>query len=175
MSTDPQLPGSPIRDLWQVYDDALPSVYGYLLRRTGSVSTAEDLTSETVVAAIDSASRGRVDTVTVAWVVGIARHKLVDHWRRRDRDQDRRDRLEAETDGPEDPWGATIDRLRAQQVLETLTADHRAALTLRYLDGLAVPDVAHVLERSVHATESLLVRARAAFRSRYTDDEEQER
>ena len=35
---------------------------------------------------------------------------------------------------------------------------------LRYVDELSVPDVARELGRSVHATESLLVRARAALR-----------
>ena len=44
---------------------------------------------------------------------------------------------------------------------------HRAALTLRYLDGLPVGEVAHVLGRTVHATEALLGRARAAFRRSY--------
>ena len=44
---------------------------------------------------------------------------------------------------------------------------HRAALTLRYVDGLPVPQVAALLDRTVHATEALLVRARAAFRRAY--------
>lgn len=48
---------------------------------------------------------------------------------------------------------------------------HRAALTLRYLDGLAVAQVAEHLGRGVHATEALLVRARAAFRRAYTERE----
>ena len=37
----------------------------------------------------------------------------------------------------------------------------------RYLDGLSVPEVAEQLGRTVHATEALLVRARAAFRRAY--------
>ena len=42
---------------------------------------------------------------------------------------------------------------------------HRAALTLRYLDGLPVGEVATMLGRTVHATESLLIRAKAAYRN----------
>ena len=48
-----------------------------------------------------------------------------------------------------------------------LSSDDRAALTLRYVGGLSVPEVAHHLRRSVHATEALLVRARGAFRQAY--------
>jgi RNA polymerase sigma-70 factor (ECF subfamily) len=36
---------------------------------------------------------------------------------------------------------------------------------LRYLDGLPVEQVAQHLDRSVHATESLLMRAKAAYRA----------
>ena len=49
--------------------------------------------------------------------------------------------------------------------LGQLPADYRVALVLRYVDELSVPDVARELGRSVHATESLLVRARAALRA----------
>jgi RNA polymerase sigma-70 factor (ECF subfamily) len=56
-------------------------------------------------------------------------------------------------------------------VLDALGAHHRAALTLRYLDGLPVAQVAEHLGRTVHATEALLVRARSAFRAAYENPE----
>jgi RNA polymerase sigma-70 factor (ECF subfamily) len=56
-------------------------------------------------------------------------------------------------------------------VLARLGGHHRAALTLRYLDGLPVTEVARHLDRSVHATEALLVRARTAFRRIYQGEE----
>ena len=59
--------------------------------------------------------------------------------------------------------------LAARDALERLGAHHRSALTLRYLDGLSVPEVAAVLERTVHATEALLVRAKRAFREVYEE------
>ncbi len=43
--------------------------------------------------------------------------------------------------------------------------------TFSVLDGLAVPEVADHLGRTVHATEALLVRARDAFRAAYPDPE----
>ena len=57
-------------------------------------------------------------------------------------------------------------------VPEQLSPGHRAALTLRYLDDLAVAQVAAHLGRTVHATEALLVRARTAFRRRYESTEQ---
>jgi RNA polymerase sigma-70 factor (ECF subfamily) len=155
-------------ELLVLYDDALPEVFGYLASRCGSDSVAEDLTSETFLAAADATRRGSVPDLTVAWLIGVARHKLVDHWRRRER-EDRAFRAVRDPDPePErDDWDVRFDAMIAQQVLAGLGAHHRSALTLRYLDDLPVHDVADHLGRTVGATEVLLVRARAAFRTSY--------
>ncbi len=155
--------------LLALYDRALPEVYGYLHRRCESSTVAEDLTAETFLAAVAAVKKGTVARMTVAWLIGVARHKLVDHWRRNAR-EDRDLRLAAdELVTAEDPWDEHLDVAVAHQVLARLGAHHQSALTLRYLDGLAVPDVAEHLGRTVHATEALLVRARLAFRRAYDD------
>jgi RNA polymerase sigma-70 factor, ECF subfamily len=155
--------------LLALYDRAVGDVYGYLLRRCRSRAEAEDLTSEVFLAAVAAVVRRPPSELTVGWLIGIARHKLVDHWRRLEREQRRLRAVADEPDGVAviDEWDVRLDALAARDVLAQLGAHHRAALTLRYLDGLAVPEVASVLDRTVHATEALLVRARAAFRQRY--------
>lgn len=157
--------------LLALYDRALPEVYGYVLGRCRDRSTAEDLTAEVFMAAVSSIGRGRVDEVTVAWLIGIARHKLVDHWRRAERDRRRLEAVadDAETPIHDDQWDTHIDAMLAHQVLDGLGAHHRIALSLRYVDGLPVTEVATILDRTVHATEALLVRARRAFRRAYEE------
>jgi RNA polymerase sigma-70 factor (ECF subfamily) len=163
----------PGADLLALYDDAVGEVYGYLLARCRNRTVAEDVTSEVFMGAVDSVARGRVGEVTTGWLIGIARHKLVDHWRRAERDERR---LSAVGDEPtmttesDDPWEAQLDVLAARDALERLGAHHRAALTLRYLDGLPVAEVAAVLGRTLHATEALLVRAKRAFRDVYEEE-----
>ncbi len=152
--------------LLELYDRALPEVYGYLLHRCRNRTTAEDLTAESFMAAVESIRRDAVREVTTAWLVGIARHKLVDHWRRLEREA-RNLRAVDEPSVDDDPWDAELDGFAARDVLDRLGAHHRAALTLRYVDDLPVPRVAEVLDRTVHATETLLVRARRAFRDLY--------
>ena len=150
-------------DLLALYDEALPQVYGYLLPRCGQKALAEDLTAETFLAAVDTVRRNQ--PVTVAWLIGVARHKLVDHWRRLAREERSLALVRAE---PEPPWeDGVLDAVTARAALERLGPHHRLALTLRYLDGLPVPEVARLLDRTLHATEALLVRARAAFRRAY--------
>ena len=152
------------------YDEILPQVYGYVLRRVRNRTDAEDLTAEAFMAAVTSIGRGQVDEVTPAWLIGIARHKLADHWRRAERDQRRLTAVASnEPDEAGDPWDVELDLLDARDVLGALGAHHRAALTLRYVDDLTVPAVAELLGRTVHATEALLVRARSAFRAAYEE------
>jgi RNA polymerase sigma-70 factor, ECF subfamily len=72
--------------LLALYDEALPTVFGYLLSRCGAVGLAEDLTSETFLAAVAAVRRGGAP-VSVPWLIGVARHKLVDHWRAKTREE----------------------------------------------------------------------------------------
>ena len=165
MSAEPD--GEHPRALLALYDEALPQVYGYFVRRCGDRGTAEDLTSETFLAAMDAARKPEPPPMTVPWLIGVARHKLADHYRRR---HDRATVPVAEMPEPDDPddtWDAHLDRIVAEQVLARLASQHRLALVLRYLDNLSVPECADLLGRTVHATEALLVRARRAFREQY--------
>jgi RNA polymerase sigma-70 factor (ECF subfamily) len=165
-------PGDAGKALLALYDEALPRVYGYLLRRCGRAGLAEDLCAQTFLAAVGSVRRHDPAPLSVAWLIGVARHKLIDHWRAQSREE-RGLSLIGEGPGPEgdDPWDAKLDAMRAQDTLAKLIPPHRAALTLRYLDDLPVPEVAAHLDRSLHATEGLLVRARRAFRRAYEVEE----
>jgi RNA polymerase sigma-70 factor, ECF subfamily len=153
-----------------IYRRALPRVYGYLLPRCGDTALAEDLTAETFLAAMASAGQPDAPDVSIAWLVGVARHKLVDHWRRVGREQRALTASDAGNQTVEDPWDAVVDTNVAYAALARLPSQHRAALTLRYLDDLPVADVAAHLGRSLHATETLLVRARSALRRVYQEE-----
>ena len=157
--------------LLALYDRAVGEVYRYLRPRCQSDTVAEDLTSETFLAAVSAVERNAVADLTTAWLIGVARHKLVDHWRRQAREERKLHAIAGGLDGESepswDPWDATLEGGRAQQTLASLGAHHRSALVLRYINDLSVPAVAVELGRTLHATETLLVRARIAFRRAY--------
>lgn len=151
------------------YAATLPQVYGYLLRRCGNRTTAEELTSETYLAAATAVRRGQ--RADAPWLIGVARHKLADHWRRQSREERSLRAVAAEPSPQDDPWDARLDSMHAAATLAELAPQHRLALTLRYVDDLPVAEVAELLHRTVHATEALLVRARRAFRALYVTGE----
>ncbi len=127
---------------------------------------AEDLTADTFLAAVAACRRHPPPAMSTGWLIGIARHKLVDHWRATEREE-RGLRTVGEPEAVDDPWDAHLDAVVAREVLDAQTGTHRAVLTLRYLDGLPVAECARALGRTVHGTEALLTRARAAFRRSY--------
>ena len=155
-----------------LYDRALPYVYGYLLARCGRAVLAEELTADTMLAAVDSVQRDPPRSLSTAWLLSIARHKLIDHWRRLSREERGLRSVATEESAAEDPWDVHLDGLRARATLEKLAPQHRSVLTLRYLDDLPVAEVADILNRTVHATEALLIRAKAAFRRAYSEQED---
>jgi RNA polymerase sigma-70 factor, ECF subfamily len=150
-----------------LYDEALPEVYGYLLRRCGDIALAEDLTAEAFLAAASAVKNGPRTDVTVAWLVAVARNKLVDHWRREARE--RRTLRHVHDDSTARVGGRADAADRAARTLRMLSPDYRAALVLRHVDGLSVAEVSEQLGRTLHATEALLSRARRAFRSHYEE------
>ena len=141
------------------YADALPRVYGYFLLRCG--------------AEIALAERGSTVETPGSWILGIARHKLLDHFRRQRRIGWSTVSWESTVEEHDEallvPEDDDASRDQAIATLALVPLMQREALVLRYLDGLSVAEVASLLQRSVSATESLLARGRASFRQGFEE------
>lgn len=151
------------------YERCLPRVYAYLFHRCGrDAALAEELTQQAFVEVVRRRTRfaGRSDAVT--WVIGIARNKLVDSYRRADRDQRRlaalgaRDVVARSGTGWQDAARDKVD-----EALGVIPPFQRAVLILHYMDHLSVRDVSNQIGKSEAATASLLARGRDAFRQAY--------
>lgn len=66
-----------------LYGDAL---YRFALARVNDVSTAEDLVQETFLAAIKGRERFKGQSTRKTWLMGILKHKIIDHLRRKYRE-----------------------------------------------------------------------------------------
>ena len=165
----------PVLDLARLFDETLPRLYGYFLARVGGErAVAEDLTSESYLAAARAFGEGRANDVgePVAWLFGIARHKLIDHYRSRAPAGERRrdwDEAVDEIPGTDADLERIVERDELISALARLPAGQRLALVLHYADGLSVTETALALDRSEHAVESLLARGRRSLRVLLTD------
>lgn len=151
-------------DVVALYERTVDAVYRYASRLCGhDRAAAEELVQDTYLQLVQLVRSGSPDVVDGGWLIVTCRSRFLDRLRSQRRREVREDAavrlFPTAPDGPAE-GDATGDRLAA------LPADQRAALVLRYVDDLSVPDVARLLGRSVHATESLLARGRATLRAR---------
>lgn len=144
----------------QIYERTVDELYRYASRLTGDRVAAEELVQDTYVHLVRQVRAGAVTTVDIGWLVVACRRRFLDTLRSQRR-RTRREQTFARRGGPaDDPGGRITDALTG------LPPDQRAAMVLRYVDDLPVAEVARLLGRSEHATESLLARARTTLRGR---------
>lgn len=149
-----------------LYDAHVRDIYKYLYYRTQHRETAEDLTSQVFLKALDKfgsydASRGTF----VAWAYRIARNALIDHYRAT------RDTLDIEDvwDLPSDANVARdaearerIEKLRPY--LAALPKDQRELVLLRLWDGLSYAEISEIVGKSEDACKMAFSRTVAKLR-----------
>jgi RNA polymerase sigma-70 factor (ECF subfamily) len=162
------------KDLARLYRRYADPLFAFIYHRLGGHRLdAEDVFQDTWLAVLRSLPMYRGKSGLFGWLCGIALHKISDRHpcRRRDPVRLSRDipaeRLSAIMDDgplPEDVLARLDTRIRALEALVALPDEHRLALVARYAHQCTVEETARRLGRSYKATESLLSRARKAFR-----------
>jgi RNA polymerase sigma-70 factor (ECF subfamily) len=154
--------------LYRRYVDA---IYGFVLRRCGDVSLAEDITAATFEKALARLDRFRWQPAGIApWLFRIAANELTDHFRRQSRrrgDRTRRaaDRLTdhvAIDDLDHLDTSAELERMRS--ALQRINPRYERALTLRYLSGLDYDDAAKAMGVTPKLMAVVVHRATVALR-----------
>jgi RNA polymerase sigma-70 factor (ECF subfamily) len=149
------------------YEAEYPALEAYVLWRCGSLrDLADDVLQDTWLTAVKRIRR--FDPMAGpfhAWLCGIAVNVLRNHLRTRRRRASRQDSLNG------DPLVADRERAtRVAEALATLPERSERVLRMKYLDRMTVAEIAAACEQTEKAVESLLSRARNAFREAYGDD-----
>lgn len=157
------------------YDEAYPGLYAYVLWRCGSLhDRADEVVQETWLTAVrrlpafDPARGG-----FAGWLRGIAANLLRNHFRRERRRECRAPRPEEHplTGPAEDGLERREQAEGVARALATLPERYEAVLRAKYLDGQSMADIAAATGETPKAVESLLTRARQAFRDAYLQPE----
>lgn len=150
------------------------SLYSYLSRRlTPREDLVEDIFQQVFLEAWERLGSWQGRAPLAAWLFGIARHKVQDHYRAAMRQvQISDDDPEPSTEAYYDEWlddRATNERV--WQVLGALPESYRTVLLWRYWEQQSAGEMARQSGKTVKAIERLLARARAHFRRRWNREE----
>ncbi len=170
-------PGEAIVAAWRAESARL---VGALTRMTRDVVLAEDLAQDALVAALEQWPTTGVPTNPGAWLMTVAKRRGVDHVRRAGRHDRRIAELEHSAVGEErqmpdlddmvDHIEDDVLRLIFLSCHPSLTAESRAALTLRLVGGLTTAEIARgfltteaTMGQRISRAKKTLVTVRAEF------------
>ena len=158
-----------------------PRLAAFVGRRSelGSMSV-EDIVQNTLIKAVRNLASYRGDAALSTWLTQICRHELADAYRKAARQPGhesldvlgtaRRVTLRLRIPDKNEPPAEIDAQLRRNAIIQALNAipaHYAYALEAKYGDGLSVEEMAQVLGLTPIAVQSLLARARAAFRERW--------
>jgi RNA polymerase sigma factor (sigma-70 family) len=158
----------------------VPSVWRYVYVEVGGDHhLAEDLVSEAVLALVRAAASGVAIQSPGAWLRSVAGNKVQDHFRAAARvqhlmEQVKRNEPAAEVNDAPAQQQRLERRTQIREVMDELPERHRLVLEWKYLDKLAVREIAARLDLTEKAAESILFRARREFREKLSGKEKKE-
>lgn len=153
----------------ELYRRHVTRVYRYHMAHTGNTRDAEDLTSQTFMAALEAIRSYRGSGSFAAWVMGIAVRKRAMFFRNHKYPEEA---LDSALDIP-DP-GLSTDRAALQRlqrdelrrILRQISTDRAEAIALHFFAGLDACDTARVLGKSEEAVRMLISRGLHDLRTR---------
>ena len=155
------------------YERHVDIVLAFLRRRTPSPETAADLMAETFAAALlalhASTDPGEIE-VPAAWLLGIARNKLFESYRRGRVEAAAREKLGLEPLSLDDTDLALVDELSdidiVRQLAEVLPPEQLEALRARVIEERDYEEIARDLQCSEAVVRKRVSRALSTLRAR---------
>jgi RNA polymerase sigma-70 factor (ECF subfamily) len=159
-------------------DQHAGAISSYLKRRLAPrVDLADDLAQEVFLAAWTHLTGFRGESSLRVWLLGIARHKVEDHYRSRLRERlaiDEADERIEETPASDPVVEEWLDSGRLEEktrrTLEKLPEHYALVLQWRYWERRSSQEMAAATGRSEKAIERMLARAREQFKKRWNDE-----
>jgi RNA polymerase sigma-70 factor, ECF subfamily len=165
----------------RLFDEAFPVLYRFaLIRLAYREDAAEEVAQAALCQAMRKLSTYRGEAALLTWLCTFCRHEISDYVRR----TGERVQVDLDEDGPE--IRAALESLhafeqqspeaklqrsqlaeRVRRILDQLPPQYGSALEWKYIDELSVREIAERLGLGAKAAESLLTRARRAFRDTF--------
>ena len=154
----------------ELYRRNLNRVFRYHMAHVGNVKDAEDLTSQTFMAALEGIRSFRGSSTFAAWLFGIASKKRLMFFRKNGSRPELPLDAALQSPSPELPTDqAAMQRLQLESIshaLKQLTPERAEALILTFFGGLSQAETGRVLHKSEDAVKMLIARGLQDLRER---------
>ena len=152
-----------------LYDLYASRIYSYIYRRTSDPVTAEDITGQVFLRMIEALRSGKGwRTSFSGWLYRIAHNLVVDLYRRRGQvNYTPLDDTPHIASGTDDPYKVAASRLDSDVLLRAinqLTEEQAQVVTLRFLEGYSITEVAGIMDKTDGAIKALQYRGVASLR-----------
>jgi len=147
----------------ELYEQSLPKVFSYISYRVNNTYLAEDLTSEVFEKALTKFGSYRSDRASFpTWILSIARHTLIDHFRRMAREQKalmRTTEMASNHTNSENEATGIEERQTLRDCLSRLSPREQEIISLKFAAELTNGQVAGMLNLSESNVGTILYRA----------------
>lgn len=156
----------------QFYHDYVSRLRRYLIAKLPE-GEVEEVLQDTFLSAFDSLSLYRGESSVSTWLISIARHEVADFYRKRyvrevvEKTAPLFENMVSDILSPEFEWEKKKMEKRFFAAYQSLCHQYQDVLSYKYELSMNVKEIAERMEMSFKATESLLFRARVAFREEY--------
>ncbi len=140
------------------------AVYGFARRLLKDPQEAEDAAQETFLRLYRASDRYRPKASLRTYLLKIIKNICIDHYRKKRPELVDSVPEIADNDTPLDMLESAIANESLEKAIKTLPVNQRTALLLRHTEQLSYQQITQVMDLSMGAVESLLVRARRKLR-----------
>ena len=161
------------RAITVIYNQYFPEIFRYVRYRLDDQALAEDITSEVFFCLLKAVKSGRTPGLNLrGWLIGTARHMIIDHFRRKHRHpaETISDALQFTGEGPSEQVEKQLASHALHIALIQLTEDQQQVLALRFGQGYSLEETAAVMEKKINAVKALQFRALNALQRKIGEE-----
>ncbi|OJI06340.1 hypothetical protein BK004_04210 [bacterium CG10_46_32] len=162
-----------------IFEEYYEPIFGYVLKRTGNVHSAQDITSETFFKALDRLWQFKWRSISISsWLYRIATNEINQYFRRQKKStysleamleqsgielKDEYDLMQEILDQEKELEQAR-EWTKARKILVGLPEKYQEVLSLRYFEDKKIAEIASILGKREGTVKSLISRGTAMLR-----------
>lgn len=154
----------------KLYERYIREIYAFCYRNVGNVQEAEDLTQDIFIAAFKSLPQFRFNSRFRTWLYQVARHHIMDYWRRAYKTKNvsidlflnmdvLSEEMQLKEDADEESRDQGVKQDKVERILALLPESYRKVLECRFLLNYSLKETAREMDKTENNIKVIQYRA----------------